>query len=352
MKKEIYFITDCLRGGGAERVVSILANYFSGMEQYSVNIVTFHDYEIVYKIQPSVKVIPLKKNGILKLFELRKLLANADCIISFDYSICIRTYFATFMQKRVHIMSERNDPSRNTRRKIAKIARLIAYSHANAIVFQTENAKNYFPLSIQKKGTIIMNPVDYDNLPCQTEAGRKSKRIIAVGRLEPQKNFSQLIDAFNIFQSQFPGYTLEIFGDGSEKEMLNERITQYRLNDKIMLRGYSNDIYNEMANSALYISTSLFEGISNAMLEAICIGIPVIATDCNNGGARDCIIDGKNGYVVPVNNDNALLKSMYNFVTNEGLRNKCMDFDFEIRSNFSIEAIGKMWDMLIQAYSR
>ncbi len=309
--EKICFVTSCLSGGGAERVISILANKLCEEKNFEIAIVAYDDKPVTYKINSEIKLFSLKKErDFEKIIELRNRLKEYDIIISFDYSICIRTYLSTIGLRKKHIMSERNDPRFNVNKSFVNFARKFCYTRANIVVFQTEKAKAYFSKKIQNKGVVIPNPVDISKIPEQTVYGKNANRLIAIGRLEPQKNFELLIKVFERFVKKYPNYRLDIFGSGSEHDKLQRLIETSKNSSRIKLKGFVSNIYNEMATSTIYVSSSNFEGISNAMLEALCMGLPTIVTDCNNGGVYSFIENYVNGIIVKPNDEDALYEAL------------------------------------------
>ena len=167
----------------------------------------------------------------------------------------------------------------------------------------------YYPESIRKKGVVIPNPIAVDN-PSTVNSGEENNRVIAAGRLHKQKNFPLLIRAFAAFSKDFPNYSLDIFGEGEEREALQKIVKNLSLTDKVFLKGKTDALFDEFLKSTIYVSSSDYEGISNSMLEAMAAGLPTICTDCPCGGARATIKDGVNGLLVPVGDEDALADAL------------------------------------------
>ena len=110
-----------------------------------------------------------------------------------------------------------------------------------------------------------------------------------------------------------------------------------------MLRGFSDDLYGELNKGGIYVSTSNWEGISNSLLEALAMGIPVVATDCPMGGSRLCIRDGTNGYLIPMNDKESLLQRMCALAENSGLRERFASHAMEVREKYSVDTITDLW---------
>ena len=141
------------------------------------------------------------------------------------------------------------------------------------------------------------------------------------------ENQKLLVDAFALVSKDFPDYKLKIYGDGHLRDELQKQIEDYGLTEQVILMGAHKDIFNKISRASLFVLSSDFEGLPNTLIEAMCIGIPSVSTDCSPGGARELINDGENGFVVPCNNPQALAYAM----------NKVLS-DNELAQKFSIEA--------------
>ncbi|MDE6389693.1 MAG: glycosyltransferase [Lachnospiraceae bacterium] len=299
---KIVFVIPDMPGGGTERVVALLANEYCrrGIE---VAILLFAGHETAYSLDDRIEVVSVGNPSggriaarIERLRRMRRYYAeNKDCQIwAFSVMGAVFSVIAAWRQKHFFLVSERNDPNQYEHKRI----RNLAYRFANVIVCQTPDAVGQFPRRIGRKAVVIPNPVDIGQL--QPYEGERDKRIVAVGRLEPQKNHKLLLHAFAEFVKNHEEYTLEIYGKGELEEELKELTRTLAIERYVRLRGFSGKVKEEINNAAMYVLSSDYEGISNSMLEAIAMGIPVIATDCPIGGSSMYIKDGVNGLLVPV----------------------------------------------------
>ena len=243
------------------------------------------------------------------------------------------------------IISERNDPSEKSRElsRGFKILRKISYYLAAGYVFQSNGAKEYYPIRCQNKSTVILNPIDVSSLPDRTD-DRIEKKIVTVGRLHPQKNHKLLIKCFAKSNFCKYGYTLHIYGEGELRKELESLIYKLNVQDKVFLEGNHADVLNEIKNASLFVFTSNYEGLPNALMEAMALGIPVISTDCSPGGARMLIKDDEsNGIIIPCNEEKKLIESLdYWFshpriMENAGLQAR------QIRDKINVQSVTLLW---------
>ena len=352
MKKGVVFIIPRIGKGGAERVVVNIANQMV-KDGYPVSIFTIMSGEENYKLEKDVEHIHLDVEDrnrplrmIKRFFKLRSMVkrSSAGTVIAFDRYYGILS--ALFTGKRV-IGSERNDPYSNMpAHSIQKHIRDWLYHCVDYMVFQTEYAQNYFSDRIKRHSTIIPNPVSADMLP-EPFAGVRDKRIVTACRLTEQKNLPMMIDAFSIFNQQYGGYQLVIYGEGHLMESLKKYAENRGVGDKVFFSGYVENLPEEINSAAMYVSSSDYEGISNSMLEAMALGLPVVCTDCPAGGAAMVIHNGDNGYLVPVKQAEIMAKVMCRVVEDEEHTLAMSHNAIEVRRTFSIQEIAKQWEKVL-----
>jgi len=353
--KRIFFVIGSLSNGGAERVVSLIADKLDKVG-YSVTIVTLTRPENNYIDNKNIKIISIdefvshsKMKYLQRVRLLRKILKNEnpDVIISFVAIINIYTVLASLFLKNKIILSERNDPYQNPERKVIRIIRDILYNKADRIVFQTNDAKEYFNSSIKNKGIIIPNPIKSD-LPYWKEDSAE-KSIITACRLAHQKNLPMLIESYIKLIDEFPEYELIIFGEGELRNKLEKIISEKGLNKKIKLPGFSENIHDEMSKASMFIMPSNYEGISNSLLEALAIGVPVISTDSPIGGAKMFIQTNRNGILIKVGDGNALLDAMKKIADNTNFAKEISYESRKIRELLDLDKIIEKWVEVIES---
>ena len=331
--------------GGASHVLALLAEGLAN-HGYDVDLV-FLRIRNKYKIDENVKIHALFKPDAepSKLACFKKISdfikkSDADLIISFLIEVNIISIIANRGRKRI-IISERNDP-KIAANKIIYMASKLLYNFADRIVFQSDKVRKYYSRSIQKKSCVILNPIDVRaNQSCISD----SHQIVAVGKLYPQKNHKLLIDAFSMLLKDYPEYQLHIYGDGPLKGELEKQILLNNIAGKVILQGNQPNVQECISNAEMFILSSDYEGLSNALLEAMAIGIPSISTKC--AGSEEIINDGSNGLIVPVGDRDSLYKAMKSFVENRELREKIHIEAKKIREKIDKNKVVGEWNKLV-----
>lgn len=346
----IVFVLERLGNGGAERVTVALATEFANKYGYEVHVFTCVKEKDEYQLPSAVKrhIMKAGKNRIKTIGnkclyltkEIKKV--NPDIVYSLATpKTTIMLCLLSMHRKFTLIVSERNDPNRYPQSDLLKKMRNVAYEIADGVVFQTEDAKRYFNKKIQEKGCVIPNPISANLM--EPYQGVRSKRIVNFCRLEPQKNLKLLIDAMIRVHKRFPDYILDVYGDGVQKNELEDYCINHNANSYIKFNGFESKVHEKIVDAVLYVSSSDYEGISNSMLEAIALGIPTISTDCPIGGAKMVIEDHTNGILVPVGNVEQLSQAMQEVLEDENLSKKMSLNGVKLRERFSVENIAKQW---------
>lgn len=341
---QIVFVTACMAGGGSERVIAALSERFVQMG-HAVTILMTAGEEIAYQLNDKVEVFCVGTDTghrlgkrIERIMTLRKYFKKHrnGLIISFGTETNLFSILAAFGLRSRLVLSERNDPRKCSFAKL----RDCVYFFGRAFAFQTEDALNCFSERIRKRSTVIPNPVM--KLPKPFEGERK-KSIVAVGRLTAQKNHSLLLSSFAMFCKEISGYRLIIYGKGELEEELKSLARNLGIYDKVVFAGFKENVIDEIKNCGMYVLSSDYEGIPNSLMEAMAMGLPVVATDCPAGGSRLCIENEINGLLVPMQNKEGLYRAMKRIVTEPEFAATISHNAVLIREKFSVNKIAKMW---------
>ena len=353
---KISFVADQMRSGGAERVVANLSSEFVSLG-HTVNIIMVNEFEgrSFYTLDDRVVLVPVRKGSkessvIEKISLLRRIIKEIcpDILISFQNHIHVFTFFAAFGLSVPHIVSERNDPKQYPKDKLTRMLRSLIFKKASGCVFQTENAKSFFPDKVQRKSVVIPNPVV---LMCEPlKPLKREKQIAAVGRLTAQKNYDLMLRAFALFSKKVPGFDLVICGEGEMRRHIESIADELGLSDKVKLVGHIENPHEIVRCSSAFVLSSDFEGMPNALLEAMALGVPAVSTDCPCGGPAEVIIDGKNGLLVPVGDEKAMAEAIALIVGNPEFSSNLSENASVIRREFSIKSIAEKWISYLKKY--
>lgn len=274
-----------------------------------------------------------------------------DIVISFNDMVNINLLLCKFFTKVKIVISERSDPYFN--RGYLKIIKKILFKRADIIVFQTNGAKNFFSSKISKKSIIIPNPIPDINRFNVKRSVVEKKIIVSVARLWLyQKRQDILIKAFKDIIEEYPDYKLFLFGDGPDKTILKNLINKLNLEEKVILKGVKLDILNEIKDAKMLVLTSDFEGIPNALIEGMAIGLPVISTDCSPGGARFLIKNNENGILVPRGDYKAVSNAMKYLIKEEEACKRLGNNAKEIKEILNKKKIYDSWEKMFQSISK
>lgn len=344
---KIAFLNTNLHIGGAERTVEYLANSFC--KKCDVDVISmdgsnefqFHDQVNLVKFNiPNKYGNLLRKTKLIvqRFWSLYKYLKNASpniiiCILceNIKYIKCFQKIF-----KFKIIVSERTNPADVNYAKYIK--------KADGVIFQTERAKNYYSKNIQAKSVVIQNAIGN---PLVSEIKRPEiadKKIVALGRVVEEKDYKTLIDAFCIVNKKFPEYRLTIYGDRPSEysKMIHKYIYDLPCANRIDVYPISSDALCEVAKGKCYVLSSVSEGMPNALMEAMAIGMPCVATDCNNGPA-ELVENGVNGLLVPIKDSQSMAEAIIKIIEDKAFAEKISENAKRIKATNSKEIISEQY---------
>lgn len=315
---KVMFYINAIHHGGAERVICNLATQFSERGYDCVLLTSFRDsWEYGHGAKVRRKTLfesKLNGNFLVRNFSLTRALRrelkeeNPDVLISFMAEPNFRAIVASFGLKNKVIVSVRNDPNKEYGNFITRILAKTLFRRADGVVFQTEDAKKWFPKSIQKKSKIIFNHVDEVFYNTKYEGERHD--VVTTGRLVPQKNHKLLIRAFAAIADKVPD-NLFIYGEGDLRPELEALISELHMQDRIFLPGGIKNVADTIKSAKLFVLSSDYEGMPNSLMEAMALGVPCISTDCPCGGPRMLLRGSNLSVLVPVGNVEKLSSAMY-----------------------------------------
>ena len=340
--------------GGAERQIILLSNQMAKRD-HDVTLCVLSEYKSEYPIDDNVSIIDLTGAEKGRFTILNRFLAFRglvkrlcpDVIVNYNLQ---SAYFCLAIPKKYRgriIYSERGDPYDDEYSGILGKVRDFTVPRMDGLVFQSEGARDFFPDIVKSKSEVIHNSVNIpqEKYPIPSE---REKRIVNVGRLHPQKNQKLLIDAFAQVSKDFSDYTLEIYGDGELHDTLTQQINELGLTGRATIIPSRKDVHDCIYLASLFVLSSDYEGMPNALMEAMALGLPCVATDCRPGGARTLISDGVNGFIVPLRDASALADRI-RYLLNHRNEAEIMSIEArKIQLTHSDNEIFDKWDRFIR----
>lgn len=344
----IAIVNGSIRHGGAEHFTVTMANTWIKEFPEEVYLITGKEKEGEYSLESGVhRVCALREgNSLSGLLQNAKTVSklsnenNIDVVIGIGIYANICVCLSKIATKAKIIISERNDPKHDSISWKSKFLRWLLFRRADGVVFQTKGAQNFYSKKIQKKSVVIHNPI-VENLPYRTGDG--NKELVAVGRLESQKNYPNLLRAFSSVHAKYPEYVLRIFGQGSKERELKQLAIDLGIINAVKFEGFCLNVHDQIRNSDIYIMASDFEGMPNSLMEAMAMGFPVITTDCPSGGPKELIQNGVNGLLVPIKNSKCLADQIIYLIENPKIKKRLAKNALTIRESHSSEMILNQW---------
>ncbi len=345
---KIAFIIPTLGGGGAERAVARIASGLSDKYRYDTYILVYKRVENEYLISNNVKLIDCNcthKNKIIRVKILRGLVKKYrfDVVIPFSPTQAEDSFLATRFSNSKFLNTVRNNPWRYPAKKKNRILRDWLVDHADGCIFQTEEQKLYFNSS-RVLNKIIYNPIESEYLLTE-RTYKKAEHFMTAGRLSEQKNQKMLVNVWGKLENQ--NVYLEIYGEGPLDEYLKNLIIEKGLENRIKLMGRSNNMKDVLMKADAFILSSDYEGMPNALIEAMACGLPCISTDCKTG-PKELIRSYENGLLVPTGDVEKMKEAIEYFIENPKETEKFgLNARKSITMKCSIDYILKQWNEMI-----
>ena len=364
--KIVYCIAGLYNSGGMERVLSIKANYLVD-RGYDITIITTDQdcKKPFFNLDPRIHLIDLGINYnrtsssiflkfiqyLIKQIQHKRLLKQilnslkADVVISmFDHEVSILSNINDGSKKVLEIHFSRFKRLQYGRRGVWNIIDrmrsyndlLLARKYDKFVVLTEEDRLNWKGLT---NIVTISNPNSFET---KHYASLENKRVIAVGRLDNQKSFSELIYAWSYLDSKFSDWRLHIYGSGPMKTELHQLIESLKLQDNITIEEPIKNIKEKYLESSILVMTSKYEGLPMALLEGQVCGLPLISYECKCG-PKDIISDGVNGYLIEEGNVAMLSEKMEILMSNLHLRREMGFNSINMSQKFSIDTIMSKW---------
>lgn len=351
---KIVLLIKRLNYSGAPKILIWLANtlFKAG---HNVSIITFlpQKESISLPEEYQWKQIDISTQNILaRIYSIRKEIKNhhADVCISFLLDANVYNIFACLGIPTKSIVCERNDPFK-PRYYALKFWKPF-FRFADGAVYQLPKVAEYYKLKSKTK--VIPNPVLVKTSVKIQPFNERAKEVVTLGRIDlMQKRQDILIKAFKLFHSTHPDYTLKIYGDGEENDLANIKslIQELCLKDCVHLAGVTRSPLETIAKSRIFALTSDFEGMPNALIEAMSLGMPCVSTDCRPGGAALLIKHRENGLLSPMGDIESIAENLSYIADNAEFAGKIGNNAKNIAIQFSEKNIGEEWNSFLSEFA-
>lgn len=380
--KLLYFIPALYNHGGMERVLTQKVNYLVKQLGYEIAVVTTdqHQMPCAFNLSDKVRLFHLDlnfkdhynqflcrklvshysklrkyKKEIYKILEIEKpdivislggkeidflykLKNNARKVCEMHFSMNFRKQFLD-SRKHGFIWKLIGDFRTNRLKKVTKkLDRLVVLTNQDKIQWELTH-------------TNVLHIVNPNPLVPVKERNADNKTVISVGRLDEQKGYGFLIDSWKLVAEKHPDWKLNIFGTGELESVLNNKILMLGLEDIVNLKGLSKEIEKEYMSASFFVMSSLYEGLPLVLLEAMSFGLPVVSFDCE-WGPRETILDGENGFLIPVKNYVQLAEKINLLIENRPLLSKMANEAVKTSKKYDITIVMNQWDEMFKMLHR
>ena len=351
-----------LPGGGAERVISNMANFWADTE-HKVTLITFDNgNNPYYLLSENVNWVALDFigssnnwiegliNNVKRIFTLRNAIVKSapDSIISFLFSTNILVLMATRFLSTNVIISERNSPTyHRANRRIWHILRRLIYPCAEHLVVQTRET-GFFFANYNRSVKAIPNSVIVLPEKMKQEPGFSlppGKRIVAMGGLIYQKGFDLLLNIVSRLFEKFTDWSLIIMGKGPLCEELKNQAKRLGIESKVFFPGRVMNPFSILSRCDVFVLSSRYEGFPNALLEAMACGLPVVSFDCSTG-PNQIIQHGINGLLVPAEDKDRLKEALHSLMVEKEMRERMGEKASYVSKQYAHDKIMALWEKL------
>ena len=348
--QRVMLVTHKMTGGGCERVIAALLTRFVG-DGLDCTLVSECAVPSFYPLPEGLRQVSLLPTNSMRACDVprayRKLRAlvkreRPDLVLAMPEKVNVWTALFLLGTGVPVVVSERNDPRRHPESRVKRLLRRLVYPFAAGFIFQTQQAADYFPKRIRARGVVLDNPLDVSRLPAPNPHGRE-RTVVGAGRLAAQKNFPLLLVAFARFFETHPDWRLIVYGEGTERDALTKQAASLLPANAFDFPGQTTQLPHALAQCGMFVLSSDFEGMPNALIEAMAVGAPCVATNCPAGGCAALITDGENGLLTPVGDARALSAAMGRIADDDALAARLGENAVAVRDRLDERAICQKW---------
>lgn len=361
---KILFVLSSLHAGGAERVAATLTNAWVGRGDEVTLVATFSGKgTCFYPISEKARIVFLADlvasmkrsfiNRLQRLVALRRLLVSErpHVVVSFLPDVNVASVIASLGLRIPVIVCERTDPIASQKSLCLQLATYFAYRNARMLSVQTQAVamRMHAAFPLLKQPHVVPNPIPEELRQHQhaLPLGER-RRLVAVGRLAEDKQFDLLIEMFSTLAPQWHTWDLVIYGEGKLRQQLESQIQTLGMTGRVTLAGVRKTVWEEMAQSDVFVMTSRLEGFPNVLLEAMALGLPCVVFDCPSG-PYEITRNGKDAMLVALNDLQGLAAALTKVMGDAPFR---MALGKRARASvvrrFSLSAVLEKWDQLFK----
>lgn len=353
-EKHIAFYIGSLHKGGAERVFVNLAEYFS-REGYRVTMVTQYrkedEYTLPSQIARVISEIDEKEitgSRVINFFRRVKKLHliwkdnQPNLVLSCIGKNNFMTIVTTMGTKTRPVVSVVGEAKEEYPNRLMRVLANFLFPFASGVILQTERSRNFFSKRVGRRAVILPNSLNPDFMKPRYE-GERREQIVSVGRMDANKNHEMMIRAFAALKDKYPQYVLTIYGDGELHSYLKKLADSLGVGGRVELPGVIPNVADKIEKASLFLLTSYSEGVSNALIEALASGLPVIATDVPSGGTVELMTDAVNGLIIPAGDQKALEEAMDRLLGDPSYAQELGREAAKIQEKLAPERVNGLW---------
>ena len=364
-ERRVTMVIHALSGGGAERVFCTLANHWAAAGR-EVTVITLgtstaDEFPLAARVRRVALGLLRDSHGpwqqvantLQRVRALRRAIqeAGATRVVSFTDKMNVLTLLACWGGPWQVVIAERSDPRQQSLGTVWEWLRRRAYPRSCVWVVQTQSVARWARTWISRRPVVVIPNAVAAPAAAIPPTERRLPRIIAMGRLSPEKGFDVLIRAFAQLAPWYPDWTLHILGTGPQREQLEELAERLGVRDNVHWAGWSERPEAMLLEASVFVLPSRYEGFPNALLEAMACGLPCIASDCDSGPA-EIVRDGLDGLLVAPDNVEALARALRQLVADPARRVELGRRAVDVTSRFSRAAFFARWEAVLRLPDR